>query len=98
MAQPENHATALGGQGGVLGVPDKLLSPPPFARPSLEKKKIKNILELQDNGHITAVLIKTHLTDKWDQVDGLVVVAGTPSVQMLNQTLLCNASSRHRKG
>ena len=38
MAQPENHATALGGQGGVLGVPDKLLSPPPFARPSLEKK------------------------------------------------------------
>ena len=35
----------------------------------------------------TAGLIKTHLTDKGDQVDGLVVVAGTPPVQMLNQTL-----------
>ena len=34
-----------------------------------------------------AFLIKTHLTDKGDQVDGLVVVAGTPPVQMLNQTL-----------
>ena len=48
----------------------------------------KNILEMRDNGRITtAVLIKTHLTDKGDQVDGLVVVAGTPPVQMLNQTL-----------
>ena len=37
------NATALGGQGGVHGVPDMLLSPPPFARPSLEKKRDNKI-------------------------------------------------------
>ena len=66
-----------------------LLSPPPFARPSLEKKKeiTKYTGDAVQWSYNKAVLIKTHLTDKGDQVDGLVVVAGTPPVQMLNQTL-----------
>ena len=63
MAQPENHATALGGQGSAHGARDKQLAPPPFAPPSLEKKTQYN--EVQDNGQKTeAVLINTHLTDK----------------------------------
>ena len=43
-------------------------------------------MELQDNGHITAVvLINTHLTDKGGLVDGLVVVAGNGGLPQSRQ-------------
>ena len=71
MALPGNHAVAQGGQGGgALGGSDMQPVSPPFAPPSLVRRDYlraqhQHTLELQDNVHISAVvLINTHLTDK----------------------------------
>ena len=71
MALPGNHAVAQGGQGGgALGGSDMQPESPPFAPPSLVRSDYlraqhQHTLELQDNVHISAVvLINTHLTDK----------------------------------
>ena len=71
MALPGNHAVAQGGQGGgALGGSDMQPVSPPFAPPSLVRRDYlraqhQHTLELQDNVHISAVvLIDAHLTDK----------------------------------